>query len=398
MIPFLVCFLSGVTNHFFRLNIFKSWALIEVFAVFLSVVFLFYKRLPINKVFLCGLIIAVWSFFSVYLNSHSFSSSYYVTDVSTLFTEYGTRGYLVSLQLLFNLFVFVSVLAVFRYLKYSAEGMMRFYTYAACLFSLIGLVVYVGQLLGMKFGFVQSNEVSYSKYRFYSLAVEPQFAALFLLPGVAFAVQLRRFLLATLLVVSLLLTFSTSILAGVAVVLLIKWMLSSSMKDKVRSLPLVVTLIGALVPFVYVKASAFVSSAISVGDGTNDFQRVYAMYVAVNLIAENWFYGIGWGNFPFYIEWRGEEKIVNLASLPLRFLCELGFIGGVLFIFFASKVWGVVKLAPSSFRFVYGVVAVYFLVNSTYFAMPSFWVFLAFTVYVSEVNYDFKVRRCHTAF
>lgn len=381
---FIIIFFCGVNNDPLSVRIIKDWKLVEILTIPL-VILLFYvknniKYFNFQKI---ALILVIWCFISLIINKNTLPFDYFVTDSKNIFTMYGTRGWLVSGQLLFYILLSVFLLNYLYYLKISQSILEMVIIKAITLFALIGIVIVSSQILGVKFPFVQSNELSYSTFRLFSLSREPQYAGLWLSFGFFIAMKRKKFIPLSIILLAILLTRSSSVIAGLLVAFFWIYFFKIKIQVKLVSIPIVIIALFIVSYLTADKILAFYNSLSNVNSSTSDFARSYSMYVALKLIPDNFITGIGLGNFPYFFEWRGEEKIFNIANIFIRIMTECGIVGIFFFVLFVRSIIKALKKSNNEYFCILIVLFVYFMVNSTYLFFASFWFELTLLCYLS---------------
>lgn len=370
----LICFLLGINNDPLSINIVKKWHFIEIISILILMYVIFgKKRMLTNSFFNLSIIFVAWSIFCLIIAFDYFPYEHNITESKSIFTTYGTRGTFVLFQLVFNISLALGLYSFLVLSKVSPLKIELCWVSAVTASCLLGILVYLLQQLGMEFSFIQSNMVSYSKYRLYGLSLEPQYMALYIMPVCFVSLKNKWHGSLAICTSAFILTFSTTLLLAFGVALFWLYLRTGNVKHKLKYLPLLLMLLPVIVFFSYEKAYSFFSSIASVSDSTTDYARAYSMYIAAQLIQEHWLTGVGLGNFSYYFEWRGEEKIFNVANIFLRVATETGFIG---LFFFVASLYSLNKKIRSIDPYYYAIficTMVYFLVNSTFYFMLSFW-------------------------
>ncbi|HIF9279605.1 TPA: O-antigen ligase family protein [Photobacterium damselae] len=381
---YVIIFFCGVSNDPLSIEIIKEWKLVEILTIPLFV-FLFISKNNF-KVFNFqkkSFYFVSWCYISLVVNIGTFPFEHFVTDSKGLFTMYGTRGLLVATQLLFYIILSILLLNYLFYIKISQHELESIIVKSITLFSIIGIFIVCCQMLGFKFSFVQSNDLSYSSFRLFSLAREPQYAALWLSFGLLIAIKRRVFIPSFIILIAILLTRSSSVIAGLFVAFSWFYVFKVNIKVKLLLVPIVIIFTSFVFYLSLDKILSFYNSLINVNYATSDFARSYSMYVASKLIPEHFMAGIGLGNFPYFFEWRGEEKIFNIANIFIRILTECGIVGFTIFMVFISSIFRQFKKNADEYFCIIIVMFVYFMANSTYLFFVSFWLELALLFYLS---------------
>lgn len=395
-ILFLIFFLLGVNNDPLSINIVKKWHLIEILSMLiLTYVTLRYQRLLTNSFFSLSLIFVAWSILCMANAYDYFPYEHYITESKSVFTTYGTRGAFVILQLVFNVVLALGLYSFLVLSRFSPFKIEFYWVSAVGVSSLLGILIYLLQNVGFEFSFIQSNMMSYSRYRIYGLALEPQYMALYIMPACFIALKNKWYGRLAICMCAFILTFSTTLLVAFGVSLLWLYVRSGNVLQKVKYFPLLLILLPVVVYFSYEKAFSFVNSITSVSDSTSDYARAYSMYIAFQLIKEHWLTGVGLGNFSYYFEWRGEEKIFNVANIFLRIATEAGVVGLVLF---AASLYNLHRNFKSLGLYYYAIficMMIYFFVNSTFYFMLSFWLLFSLILAIKRGK-EIEASRCNS--
>ncbi len=374
-ILFCIIFIAGITNDVLCVHIGKKMSPIELslYAIFFMMVF--YGKFYVSKVPYYMLALSGAFFFSTVMNINSLPASNYILAPS-VYTNYSTRSLFVSLQFFMLTLTIVGFRTFLYRMHIKAKDVVDIVIKATTLFALLGIFFYFLNILGVDVSLIQSNEKSYGRYRLYSFAVEPQYAALFMTFGLFtsfFEKDYGKFIIIAL---ATLLTFSTGVLLGIFSAMVFYYFY------KRFTLKKVLAGLCFMIAFSYF-AQAFIIPKIigtfSVLQGNasvNVEARASSILQGVELFKDNWLKGVGWGNFSFYYTFRGEEKIVNLSNIFLRVWLEGGLLSFVILLSFVFYLYKILRRMPVQYSLICIVYLVYFMPNSTAFLQPYFWIFI----------------------
>lgn len=383
-------FIFSINNEPLSIKIVKSWNISELIMMSMSILIILNNKVQINKLHKISFLLVLWMLVCVLYNINNFPAEHYVTEESSIFTRYGTRSLATTAQIAFNILMSMILASYLISLPISGFTILKSYVRSITLFSLFGIIIYILQVIGFKFGFIQSNELSYSSYRLYSLAREPQYTALWIVPAIFISLKYKFKLDLIICFIALFLTRSTSVIFGFGVASLFYSIKRYGIKNVIKLFPLLLLIIIMVLSLTYQKGFAFVNSLMNVGDDTNDFARGYSMYLASKLAADNLSFGIGWGNFSYYFIWRGEEKIFNIGNIFLRSLSEIGVIGFLIISILFKRIYDYSRICGLEYVCILITFLVYFMANSTYFTFISFWIYLSLLYCFYRKCYDFK--------
>ncbi|ELX8380588.1 O-antigen ligase family protein [Providencia stuartii] len=383
LLLFLLFFLSGVTNDVLKINIVKSWSLIEIYCVFVFFVLAFSKKILLNKVIYSYISLLVGVILSLLLNLSSFSFEHYVTDVSSIGTTYGPRMVLSFLQMLFGLICIISSYSLIKASGISNYEISNILLMSISLFSLIGIIFLIMNSIGIQIPIIQSNEKSYGSYRLYSLSVEPQFAALFISLGVAISLHLKKKVLFILNILALVLTLSTTALVGLVIATIYYIHKKYSIKYRIFIAPVII-LSSVILIYLSIDKIQLFFNLMTTGENLDALARVKSIFVAYDLFKGNPMFGVGWGNFSFYFDWRGNEVITNIGNLFLRIIVETGLVGFILFIPILYWFYCLFKISNVECKSYLIILLVYFMTNSTAFLQPVFWITTQYIYIISR--------------
>lgn len=388
---FFAIFISGFSNEIFRVNIGKMWSGIEILC-FLNFIFVvFVNRFRMEKNIFPMLFILMAILISLIVNFNNFPFEHYIGDTKSLATSYGSRMILSFYQMVFLLLCFVSTYNILIHSKLKSVEIERLAMYAVSTFSLFGILFLIMNLLGMTVPIIQSNEKSYGIYRLYSFALEPQFAGLYIAIGLAISVRMKNKLHIAINTISILLTVSTTVILGFACAFVYYIYKKNNIRLKIMLSPMIVLVL--LLAFYYSSGKVgLYYQLLTTGEELDMVARVKSLYVAISLLLDNPYFGIGWGNFSYYFEWRGEEVITNVANIILRILTDVGFVGFLFYIPFFIWCYKLFKISDYEYRAYFVLIFVYFSINSTAFLQPSFWVLLQYVHFVSN-NRDVNIGK-----
>jgi len=254
---------------------------------------------------------------------------------------------------------------------------------ATTIFSIFGLIFYLSNIFGINIPLIQSNDLSYSVYRLYSFGLEPQYSALFIIPGVMISYFNKWYILLCINFIALILTFSTSVLLGFIVAIILYTFKNVKFTYQLLLLPFSFLFIYMFYELAGEKILSFISVLSGDNDGTND-ARAFSIITAIDLLNEYWMGGIGWGNFSFYFSWRSEERVFNLGNIFLRILVEGGLFSLLVSIFLSRYIYNYIKVIKNAYSLILITFFIYFIANSTMFSMMCFWIYLIIFEYLSK--------------
>jgi len=374
---------AGITNDILSIHIVKKMSIVEIVLILMTIYYFMIKRkVKVTLLIKYLLLLSAAFFFSSFYTSDYLPGNTFVVSPG-LFTSYETRSYMSSFQFLYLVILTITFSTFLYNTKISKYKLEKSIAIATTIFSIFGLVFYISNILGINIPLIQSNDLSYSMYRLYSFGLEPQYSALFIIPGVMISYFNKWYILLCINLIALILTFSTSVLLGFIVAIILYNFKNVKFTYQLLLLPFVFLFIYMFYELAGGKILSFISVLSGDNDGTVD-ARALSIITAIDLLNEYWMGGVGWGNFSFYFSWRNEERIFNLGNIFLRILVEGGLFSLLVSIFLSRYIYNYTKVLKNAYFLILITFFIYFMANSTMFLMMCFWIYLIIFEYLSK--------------